>query len=304
MSLNRVEVLLITYNHENYLLAALRSIENQLIDLEVVVKVFDDNSTDNSLALIKEFSSSSPLKIEIHESNHKFGIIKNYERAFANINSDWVAILEGDDFWFSNNHLQNNIENLQRFPFANLSFSTILIQEEDSQLINVKTYPKKTILNPNDLACENFIGNFSCCVYRGDRLKGITEHFVTIGGYDWLANLLIGSDSYYVRSWDSYSVYRIHQSGQWSSLSQRDKTREVIQAIDKYQPLLGDQFSLGFQEHKKRLIDSLIILEYSKNSFLFWTWKVTTAFLPAKIVSSLRSQIRKLISKNRIGPIK
>ena len=63
-----VSYLVPSYNHERYVLAMLNSIKEDLLCLEgnAEIVIVDDASTDNSAALIKEWTNDSGKEISIN----------------------------------------------------------------------------------------------------------------------------------------------------------------------------------------------------------------------------------------------
>lgn len=111
----KVAIVCITYNHQEYISDALDSFLNQITDFEFQVIIHDDASTDNTSEIIKEYKEKYPNKIfPIIQLENQFskGIAGNKYR-FKQINnlidSEYVAICEGDDYWIDNYKLQKQV---------------------------------------------------------------------------------------------------------------------------------------------------------------------------------------------------
>ena len=111
-----VDVILISYNQEQYIGQAVESILSQKIsdDINVRVIVADDYSTDNTLDIIKSYESKSPFRFMYTNSGENLGYHENYRRTFELCNGDFVAILEGDDWWHSNKHIMQHVHFLEK----------------------------------------------------------------------------------------------------------------------------------------------------------------------------------------------
>ena len=95
-----VDIILVSYNQESYIRQAVESILNQQVSdgVDVRVIIADDHSDDNTLSIIAEYEKRSrfPFYYLPHENN--MGMQRNYQRAFASCQGDYVMILEGDDY--------------------------------------------------------------------------------------------------------------------------------------------------------------------------------------------------------------
>lgn len=94
-------VLLATYNGENWISEQLDSISAQC-DVDVKLFVSDDQSTDNTLEIIKYFSNRINLEI-LSDAKSKFGSAnKNFLRLIRDVNIesfDFIAFCDQDDVW-------------------------------------------------------------------------------------------------------------------------------------------------------------------------------------------------------------
>lgn len=99
--MNKVAVILSTYNGEKYLAEQIESILKQE-QVEVDVHAFDDCSTDDTLEILKEFEKKYP-NIYVHVNEHNKGFTYNFlDGLFYFKNSskyDFYALSDQDDVW-------------------------------------------------------------------------------------------------------------------------------------------------------------------------------------------------------------
>src|SRR5262249_26249784 len=118
-------VLLITYNHARFVTEALESILMQQTDFDFEIVVADDGSTDRTFEIIKEYAGREPhMRLLPAESN--LGISRNYQRGFAACRGDYVAVIEGDDYWISPRKLQMTASYLDRNPKCSFCFHRVI----------------------------------------------------------------------------------------------------------------------------------------------------------------------------------
>jgi glycosyltransferase involved in cell wall biosynthesis len=92
----KVDVVLCTFNGERFLAAQLESIERQTRKPDRV-RVFDDGSTDGTLAVLAEFKSRLPLDVSVNAS--RLGASQNFSQALARTDADMVFLCDQDDVW-------------------------------------------------------------------------------------------------------------------------------------------------------------------------------------------------------------
>ena len=165
----KVSVLLVTYNHEEYVRQALDSVLMQKTDFDVEIVVADDHSSDSTLAIIEEYQPDNH-NIRVLPSERNVGITLNYQRGLAACRGEYIAVIEGDDFWISPTKLESAIAFLEQHPECAFCFHRFLRYDEASGRFSV--HPPQEIgtafalFSAAQLASDNFIGNFSACVYR------------------------------------------------------------------------------------------------------------------------------------------
>ncbi len=110
----KVSVSLITYNHEKYIAACLDSIVKQVVDFGVEIVVSDDCSTDKTPEIVADYALKYPGLIKPVFMEKNIGMVKN---ALATINAcagQYIAIMEGDDFWSDEHKLQAQADYLDQ----------------------------------------------------------------------------------------------------------------------------------------------------------------------------------------------
>ncbi|MEN3929496.1 glycosyltransferase [Microvirga sp. W0021] len=256
----RVGIALVTYNHEKYIIKALESVAAQRIDEPYIVYVADDCSTDNTLKLIKDFSDKIPYAQFIFlENKSNLGITKNYERIFSFCETEYLAILEGDDYWINSNKLQMQKEFLDEHLECNLCASNFYIYYTDKSDFKIQENNSEgyTIFSARDLINSNIIGNFSTTMYRVSALKKIPSALFELKAYDWIINIFISYEAQIGFLKKPLSVYRIHENSSWSALAEEEKLKSQYDVIDEYDKITNFVFSDDFKKLKCNLLYSI-----------------------------------------------
>ena len=95
--MDRVTVLMSTYNGEKYLSQQLDSILNQK-NVEVIIHIRDDGSSDNTINILHEYSSSHP-NVEYYQGKNLRPCKSFMELMTTEYEGDYFALADQDDVW-------------------------------------------------------------------------------------------------------------------------------------------------------------------------------------------------------------
>ena len=233
-----VDIILFCYNQEQYIEQALRSIYAQELPKDVSARIIvaDDASPDNTLAIIKRLAPESPFPMTFLPEEPNMGISKNYKRSFAATEADYVAILEGDDYWLPN-HLAQHIEFLENHPECSMSMNEIsflfdsgyihtelLVHDESADHICVDIH--KQITEGNQL------GNLSACAFRGHDLRELPNDLFELPVSDWMLGVMMSERGDIGILKGTTSVYRIKESGVWAGRSRWQQHKVMLRYAD------------------------------------------------------------------------
>lgn len=90
-----------TFNGEKYILEQLESLKLQTHQpYELIVS--DDDSSDDTMRIVKSFASTSKFPISIHKNENNLGFADNFIKSASLCKGDWIAFCDQDDFWLPN----------------------------------------------------------------------------------------------------------------------------------------------------------------------------------------------------------
>lgn len=117
--MNKVSVIMPCYNSEKYISQSIESVLHQTYqNLELLI--CDDNSTDNSLDIIKEYESQdSRVKVFINKYDNGAAGARN--TCLDEVSGDFVSFLDSDDLWLQDkleSHIAFMIENDVSFSYS------------------------------------------------------------------------------------------------------------------------------------------------------------------------------------------
>ena len=166
----KVSICCVTYNQKDYIKQTLDGFLMQKTNFPFIIIVGDDCSTDGTTEIIKEYADKYPdiIKPIYHNTNQK--MYNNSCDVYNAVDSEYVALCEGDDYWIDENKLQLQIDLLDKNRDCNICFhKTRNIFENKLQKDYI--FPTKDVIpfkkrfTFNDLLKKNFIQTNSC-VYR------------------------------------------------------------------------------------------------------------------------------------------
>ena len=97
MENSKIDILLATYNGEEYLEAQLDSILNQTYsDFRLLIS--DDCSSDNTQKILKEYEKKDN-RIQLFFQEKNLGVMKNFEFLLKNVKNDYYMFSDQDDIW-------------------------------------------------------------------------------------------------------------------------------------------------------------------------------------------------------------
>lgn len=94
-----VSIITPTYNHEKYIGECIESVKAQTWPHWEMI-IINDGSTDNTLEVARKFAAGdSRIHLVHQESNGIFRLAETYNKALDISKGEFIAILEGDDYW-------------------------------------------------------------------------------------------------------------------------------------------------------------------------------------------------------------
>lgn len=169
----KISVCIITFNHEKYIVDCLYSVISQRSGFDVEILVGDDCSTDNTAKLVQEVSDKHPGVIKLFRHDPNIGGCKNYQYLHERASGDYVAHLDGDDFWLPGK-LQSQFEFLQTHPECAAVYSNAIVITPKKELVGVFNKPQPEIFDGSYLLREENFLNASSLFYRAAFKSAIT----------------------------------------------------------------------------------------------------------------------------------
>lgn len=214
----KVSVTMLTYNHERYIAQAIESVLMQKVNFEYELIIGEDGSIDNTPSIVSSFQDRYPHRIRLLLSEKNLGVIRNSRRVMEACRGEYIAHLDGDDYWTSPDKLQKQVDFLDTHPeCANCCHRVIVVSEDGSQESSYWPPPdQKEISTVEDLLVKNFVPNCSVMYRRG--LVEFPEWASRLKTPDWFFHILNAQHGKLGYIDSVMAVYRIHTGAAWSML--------------------------------------------------------------------------------------
>ena len=219
----KVTVLFITYNHEPFVRQALDSVLAQQTDFDFEILISEDCSTDATRQIVQEYAKALPAKIRLLLSEQNLCSPFVVERGLVAARGEYIAFLEGDDYWTSPEKLQKQIALMDRHPECVLSWHPSDVVDADGKWLD-------TFRNPLSLtshSIEDFLSRepeaFTASVIIRNSIPEIPHWYRSCPAGDyplWVIALQYGTAEYLD---EVLSAYRVHKGGYWSALDEASK---------------------------------------------------------------------------------
>lgn len=243
----RLSVCLVTYKHERFIREALDSVFMQQTSFPLEVVIGDDHSTDRTSEIALDYQRRYCDRTRVllaaenlgrHTGNGRL----NFLRTLRACRGEYVAFLEGDDYWTDPCKLQKQVDFLDAHPECSMCCHAAMYVDDDTNQPS-RRFPEfaRPFSTLDDLlGGQNFIQTCSI-VARRALLADLPEWFLTITLGDWpLCCLLARAGSIGFLD-EAMTVYRMHRSSLWSSKPEEIRCEAVVSMYEVLRSNLGSQ---------------------------------------------------------------
>lgn len=226
----KVSVLVMTYNHEKFISQALESVAMQETNFEYEILISEDFSTDRTREIVLDFQKAYPEKARLLLSKQNIHSNEIVARGIRAARGQYIALLDGDDYWTSPHKLQKQADFLDNHPDCSLSFHDARIFHEAENRYGRNWTPpdQKEISTLEDIWMGNFIATCSTMFRRGliGEIPSWYNDFFPIT--DWPLHILNAECGKIGYIGEVMGVYRYHPGGLYSPFSETKKQQETL----------------------------------------------------------------------------
>lgn len=208
-----VSVVIITHNHRAYIEECLGSVLAQDLSLPWEVVVADDASSDGTAQLLVGLARAED-RLTVLTAPENLGVQPNLRRALSAARGQFVAMLEGDDFWTDISKLRRQVEYLQCHPLLDaIGHLTEIGGSKTGRYWD--DFGGCEMLTSEDVI-DGAFPHLSSLVFRRSRLPTTPCWFDGMKGADWLMCCLLSHPQGIGVIRRTMSVYRVNDDSSWS----------------------------------------------------------------------------------------
>lgn len=214
----KLSVCIFTYNHCKYITKAIDGALSQLTDFDYEIVIGDDCSSDGTREIIQNYERKYPNRIKAIYNQKNLGMMQNNINTILECKGEYIALLDGDDFWVENTKLQTQIDFLESNTDYSFCFHDGNIFVENGSNINSTccNYTSNKDIFFKDVIYECGIPTFSI-IFRSSAIRDYPPSwFKTLNAPDRPLFLLLadkGKGYYFDNCW---GTYRLHSNGCWT----------------------------------------------------------------------------------------
>jgi glycosyltransferase involved in cell wall biosynthesis len=238
-------VLLRTYNHEPFIAQAIESVLIQDAGFPFELIIGEDCSTDRTRAVVEGYAAAYPDRIRTILPKRNVGHGEIFRALMSAASGDFVAYLDGDDYWTSRSKLARQVEFLERQPRCVSCFHDVSLIYDEAGLPSGTVSPgfAEEWFGLDQILMECFVPAPSM-MFRRDLSDELLPWMYESAWIDWLIHIKAAERGQlgYIR--EALAAYRVHKGGMFSSLDRVSQLEEDLRFYRKLLPEMPEKRQL------------------------------------------------------------
>ena len=268
-----IDILLATYNGEDYIKEQLDSIINQTYT-NIQILINDDCSTDTTKEILQEYEQKdSRIKVKYNSKN--IGYKKNFEELLKRVEHKYFMLSDQDDYWLPEK-VEKSLKKIEKenadLVFTDLQVVNENLKEITPSLVKYMNF-KKNIKKYNDYRLVFLRNCVTGCTIISK--KELIQKYIPIPQeypmvHDWWIALIISQQGKLSFLDEPTIKYRQHGDNQLGIYGMKNYIQDFDEYREKYINLKIAQFKIYIENEqafeKKELIDlSKKAIQYFEN---------------------------------------
>ena len=220
----KVSVCITTYNHRPFIAQALDGVLSQQTDFDFEILLGEDDSSDGTRQIALDYAARYPDRIRLFLHDRKDVLYidgrptgrRNFVYNIEQARGEYVALLDGDDYWTDSRKLQKQADFLDRHPETAICFHAAQGKNQVDPARDYVLRPpgRQPFYTLRDLVRENLVPSCSTMFRRG-LFGAFPDWFYRTSTGDWPLHILNAMQGNLGYIDEVMAVYRIHLGGVW-----------------------------------------------------------------------------------------
>jgi len=231
----KVSAFILTHDHAAWIGAAIESAVAQRPPFEFEVLIADDFSTDGTREIVRDYERRHPELVRTFMPDRNLGVEGIWLEAARRCKGEYIALLDGDDFWTSPEKLTRQAALLDAHPEWASCFHRATLIDEDGRFGPRQATPDfdRDEFELEDLLRANFVP-YLTVMFRRHALEAVQAWGFSYLWYDWLFHIACARQGKLGFLDADLATYRVHSGGNWSS---RDRVFQLEEDLRVYERL-------------------------------------------------------------------
>lgn len=243
----KLSVSLVTFQEQPYVRQALEAALQQRTDFPFEVIVGDDASTDGTQDVLKDIAAHNPDQVTLLLAKENYGDfgLSNFMATIDACQGEYVAFLDGDDYWTATDKLQRQVDFLDAHPQCALCVHRVK-HVSDNGFYQLSPQPPGTrgitsVHEIDKLLIENFAPKISTMV-RKSAIDTVPDWYRTVqlASADWVFNVLVGRNGKIGFINEEMAVHRKRTASLSAYYGAGRLLRDKLTALDIVRPYFPD----------------------------------------------------------------
>ncbi len=277
--MEKIDILLATYNGEKYLEEQLYSILNQSYP-NINLLIRDDGSKDKTVDIIKKYAQKDERIKFIEDDLGNLGFLKNFEKLLEHSEENYIMFSDQDDIW-NPDKIEKSYKKIRETEKSSEKEIPLLVHT-DSNIMNygIKTEKKFITEVAENRNFENSFFNFfvqgaTCIINKKmkDEILPFSEKFYFHDRSIHLIAEFIGKREYIKESTMFYRQHEKNEIGAKSSVIKKILTKNYFDKRDRELiQFLYEKYNNSLSKEKKEKIENYLKITDRKISRIKRLW--------------------------------
>ena len=255
-----VSVVILTYNHENYIGQALDGVLVQKVNFPIEIIVSNDCSTDRTAEVIDDYvrrmesgeRREESVKFRVYHHKQNMGLTANHCWTVKQAKGKYIAYCDGDDYWTDPYKLQHQMDYMESHPSCSMCYHNVILECVDKRWLFISPNKRSGIVSLEEVVKVWAIPT-SAVVYRRECIAGKEEEVIKYVNEDYAVEIfmLTKGECYF-----DDSIYGVINRRHPTSVS-AGMNRKPIKMYEDLIAFLEDA-KLWFPEDKHHCFDEAI----------------------------------------------